>query len=243
MKKYFPAYGFMILLLISCTKENANFSIEPVTDYFPLEVGKNITYDLDSTIFTNFGQNKTIRHYQAQYRISAAITDNLGRPGFTIDRYLRKDSTQQWTIDNVFTVMATGKSIELIQDNLRFIKLTSPVKDGYSWLGNSYLPEDPYRSYQFANAAFMEDWNYTYEDVSSPATIGPLDFKNTITVFELSDSTGNPQTTQYAEKTYSIEKYAKDVGLIYKEFIHWEYQATDETYKGFGEKLSIIDHN
>src|SRR5690348_1721139 len=109
MKKYFPAYGFMILLLISCTKENANFSIEPVTDYFPLEVGKNITYDLDSTIFTNFGQNKTIRHYQAQYRISAAITDNLGRPGFTIDRYLRKDSTQQWTIDNVFTVMATGK--------------------------------------------------------------------------------------------------------------------------------------
>jgi hypothetical protein len=243
MKKYFPAYGLMILLLISCRKENANFSIEPVTDYFPLEVGKNITYDLDSTIFTNFGQNKTIRHYQAQYRISAAITDNLGRPGFTIDRYLRKDSAQQWTIDNVFTVIPTGKSIELIQDNLRFIKLTSPVKDGYSWLGNSYLPEDPYRSYQFANAAFMEDWNYTYEDVTSPATIGPLDFKNTITVFELSDSTGNPQTTQYAEKTYSIEKYAKDVGLIYKEFIHWEYQATDETYKGFGERLSIIDHN
>lgn len=243
MKKYFPAYGFIILLMISCTKENANFSLEPVTDYFPLQVGKNITYDLDSTIFTNFGQNKIVRHYQAQYRISAAVTDNLGRPGYTIDRYLRKDSTQQWAIDNVFTAIPTGKSIELIQDNLRFIKLTAPVKDGYSWLGNSYLPEDPYRSYAFANAAFMEDWNYTYEDVNSPVSIGSMDFENTITVFELSDSTGNPQTTQYAEKTYSIEKYAKSVGLIYKEFIHWEYQATDQTYKGFGERLSIIDHN
>ncbi len=49
--------------------------------------------------------------------------------------------------------------------------------------------------------------------------------------------------TEYAEKTYSIEKYAKDVGLIYKDFIHWEYQGTDNTYKGFGEKLSIIDYN
>jgi hypothetical protein len=72
-----------------------------------------------------------------------------------------------------------------------------------------------------------------------------MNFKNTITVFEVSDSTGNPAIpgTEYAEKTYSIEKYAKDIGLIYKEFIHLEYQAADNTYKGFGEKLSIIDHN
>ncbi|MEO7835244.1 MAG: hypothetical protein ABIR50_07985 [Ginsengibacter sp.] len=243
MIKYFIGVCFIFLVFASCKKENADFTLEPATDYFPLQIGKYITYDLDSTVFTNFGQDKTIRHYQAQYRIDAQITDNSQRTGFTINRFLRKDSTQPWQIDNVFTAFPTSNSIELIQDNLRFIKLILPIKEGFSWKGNSYLPFDPYRSYVFANPAFTEDWNYIYEDVNAPTTIGSNNFDNTITVFEVNDSTGDPKTTEYAEKTFGIEKYAKNVGLIYKDFIHWEYQAGDNTYKGFGETLSIIDHN
>jgi hypothetical protein len=245
MTKRVISFAFIIFLFASCKKETEIFTTASVNDYFPLQVGKYITYDLDSTIFTNFNQTLTVRHYQAQYKVEAQTTDNLGRPGYTIYRYLRADSTQNWAIDNVFTVFPTGKSIEYIQDNLRFIKLMEPITEGFSWKGNSYLAFDPYRSYVFANPAFMEDWNYTYENVDSPLTINSKDFQNTITVFEVSDSTGDPKVsgTQYAEKTYSIEKYAKDIGLIYKDFIHWEYQGTDNTYKGFGEKLSIIDYN
>lgn len=245
MTKRLAGFAFIISLLVSCKKETDHLTTTPVNDYFPLQVGKYITYDLDSTIFTNFNQNLTVRHYQAQYKIESETTDNLGNPGYVINRYLRKDSTKNWIIDNVFTAYSTGKSVEYVQDNLRFIKLMAPVTEGFSWKGNSYLAYDPYRSYVFANPAFIEDWNYTYEDVNQPLTINSTDFENTITVFEVSDSTGNPDVagTEYAEKTYSVEKYAKDIGLIYKEFIHWEYQGTDNTYKGFGEKLSIIDHN
>ena len=245
MTKRFFGFAFFILSLASCKKENENFVTASVSDYFPLQVGKYITYDLDSTIFTNFGQTLTVMHYQAQYRVDAQTTDNLNRPAYTVSRYLRQDSTQDWAIDNVFTVVPTDKSIEYIQDNLRFLKLRAPITDGFSWKGNSYLAFDPYRSYVFANPAFMEDWNYTYQDVNAPLSVGTKNFDNTITVFEVSDSTGDPTIagTEYAEKTYSIEKYAKNIGLIYKDFIHWEYQGTDNTYKGFGEKLSIIDSN
>ena len=245
MIKYFVGIFFFALLFISCKKENANFKSESVAAYLPLQVGKYITYDLDSTVFTNFNQNLTMRHYQAQYKIESETTDNLGNPGYIVNRYLRADSTKDWAIDNVFSIYCTGKSVEYVQDNLRFIKLVSPITEGFSWKGNSYLAYDPYRSYVFANPAFMEDWNYTYENVDQPLTVNSIDFDNTITVFEVSDSTGDPTVagTEYAEKTYSVEKYAKDIGLIYKDFIHWEYQGTDDTYKGFGEKLSIIDHN
>jgi hypothetical protein len=245
MIKYFIGSCFMIFLLASCTKENDNFTLESVNDYFPLQVGKYITYDLDSTIFTNFNQEMTTKHYQAQYRVDTAVTDNLGRAAFNISRYLRTDSTQPWTIDNVFTAVPSGKSIELIQDNLRFIKLMEPIKDGASWKGNIYLPYDPYRSYSFADPVFTEDWDYTYEAVDSSLIIGSNNFPNTITVAEIDDTIGDPNVpgTKYAERTYSVEKYAKNVGLIYKEFIHWEYQSIDNTYTGFGEKLSIIDHN
>ena len=245
MTKRLVGFAFIIFLLASCKKEIATLTTAQVNDYFPLQVGKYITYNLDSTVFTKFNQTLTVRHYQAQYKVEDTTTDNLGRQGYTIYRYLRADSSQNWTIDNVFTAIPTERSVEYIEDNLRFVKLGAPIDEGFSWKGNSYLAFDPYRSYVFADPAFMEDWNYTYQDVNKPLAVNSQTFDSTITVFEAADSVGDPQVpgTEYAEKTYSIEKYAKGVGLIYKDFIHWEYQATDNTYKGFGEKLSIIDYN
>ena len=55
----------------------------------------------------------------------------------------------------------------------------------------------------------------------------------------------NPSTF-YAERTYAVEKYGKGIGLIYKEFLHWEFQGSQSSspgFIGFGIKLTIIDHN
>jgi len=41
---------------------------------------------------------------------------------------------------------------------------------------------------------------------------------------------------------YSIEKYAKNIGLVYKELIMWEYQPS-RGKTGFGIKMWMIDHN
>ena len=193
MTKRILSFASVLLILAACKKETATLPVSPVGDYFPLEIGKYITYDLDSTVFTNFNQTLTVRHYQAQYRVEDSTTDNPGNTGFVINRYLRSDSTKPWEIDNVFTAFPASKSIEYVQDNLRFIKLMGPVTNGFSWQGNSYLAYDPYRDYVFANPAFMEDWNYTYENVNQPMTINSKDFENTITVFEVADSTGTPR--------------------------------------------------
>jgi hypothetical protein len=248
MKKYLPAYGFIILLLISCTKEKANFILESVNDYFPLQVGKYITYDLDSTVVTNFSQELTIKHYQAQYRVDAEITDNLGRAAFRISRCLRTDSTQSWKIDNVFTAVPTGKSIEFIEDNLRFIKLMMPIQEGFSWKGNRYLPTYPYPMYQSTGTDATEDWDYIYDSIGVPLTINSTTIENTLKVTGIDDSAGDPilHPDEYAYKTYSVEKYGKGIGLIYREFFLWEYQpqyTISPGYTGFGVKMSMIDHN
>ena len=53
--------------------------------------------------------------------------------------------------------------------------------------------------------------------------------------------------TQYAEKNFAFEKYAKGIGLIYREFLHWEYQGAqpgrEAYYEGYGVKLTITGHN
>lgn len=246
MTKYFTGLLFTSLIFISCKKQTDNIAPEPVNNYYPLQVGKYINYKLDSTVYINFGQKDTIIHYLAQDRVDAQITDNLGRPAYRVIRYLRKDTTQSWAPDNTFMVVPTGSSIEYVENNLRFLKLTSPIKQDFSWKGNSYIDTYSINS----DLKYLDDWDYMYDSVGLPLTINSLTFDSTIKVAERDEFLGQDPSipgTQYAEKTFSEEKYAKGVGLIYREFLHWEYQGGQSGvppyFVGYGIKLSITGHN
>ena len=45
----------------------------------------------------------------------------------------------------------------------------------------------------------------------------------------------------------NVEKYAKGIGLIVKDFLHWEYTGpsggSNGYYVGYGVRLTMIDHN
>jgi len=245
-----PYLAALILLtafaLSACKKQNSNFTSAQLTDFLPSIVGKYITYNLDSTIYINFGQKDTIINYQVQDRVDAQITDNLGRPAFRIIRYIRKNATQGWTGNNTFMVVPTANTIEFIENNLRFQKLKLPINNGFSWKGNSFID-----TYSLASdVKYLDDWDYTYDNVDGSTTLGTVVIDSTLTVNQRDEFLGQSPTlpgTQYAEKNYSVEKYAKKIGLIYKEFLHWEYQGPQpgraSYYVGYGVKLTMIDHN
>jgi hypothetical protein len=246
MTKYFIGLFFISLFFISCKKEKDSFTSESVNDYFPLQVGKYITYNLDSTLFINFGQKDTVVSYQVQDRVDAQITDNLGRAAYRIYRFIRKDASQDWVQNNTFLAVPTFNSLEYVENNLRFLKIEIPVKQDFSWKGNSYIDTYSINS----DLKYLDDWDYIYDSVDAPLTINSLTIDSTVKVSErdefLGDDPSNPATV-FAEKTYSIEKYGKGVGLIYREFLHWEYQGGETGvpgyFVGYGIKLSIIDHN
>src|SRR5258708_32183259 len=78
-----------VVLIFSCGKKTEEYQSEPLSNYYPLSVGKYITYRLDSTVFTNFGHNTVVRKYQVKHVIESSTTDNLGRPSYRIYRYIR----------------------------------------------------------------------------------------------------------------------------------------------------------
>ena len=245
MAKYFVGSLFLLLMLASCKKETETFKTASVSDYFPLQVGKYITYDLDSTVFTNFGQTETVISYQAQDRVDAQITDNLGRPSYRIIRFIRKNDTHPWVAGNTFMVTPTENSVEYNENNLRFIKLKLPVRQDFSWKGNSFInttSNDP-------DLQYLDDCDYIYDSVGMPLTINSLTIDSTLKIIERDEFLGQDPSdpaTQYAEKTYSVEKYGKGIGLIYREFLHWEYQGSQTSahgFSGYGIKMSIMDHN
>lgn len=247
MVKYLPGLILISFLFSSCKKETEKFVSTEVTDYYPLEIGKYITYDLDSTVYyINFGQQASVINYQVQDRVDAEISDNQGRPAYRILRFIRKDASQQWVPNNTFMVVPTANSIEFIENNLRYLKLEQPVKQDFSWKGNSFI--DTYSNY--TDVKYLEDWDYVYDSINVPLIINSLAIDSTIKVFERDEFLGQDPSipgTQYAEKNYAVEKYGKGIGLIYREFLHWEYQGTQPGrpayYVGYGVKLSMIDHN
>lgn len=247
MVKYLTGLILISFLFSSCKKETEKFVSTEVTDYYPLEIGKYITYDLDSTVYyINFGQQASVINYQVQDRVDAEISDNQGRPAYRILRFIRKDASQQWVPNNTFMVVPTANSIEFIENNLRYLKLEQPVKQDFSWKGNSFI--DTYSNY--TDVKYLEDWDYVYDSINVPLIINSLAIDSTIKVFERDEFLGQDPSipgTQYAEKNYAVEKYGKGIGLIYREFLHWEYQGTQPGrpayYVGYGVKLSIIDHN
>lgn len=229
--------------ILSCSKSSETLNLPALADYYPLTTGKYIAYQLDSTVYKSFGTRDTVIRYQVKYLVDTPLLDNLGRSGYRIIRFIRKDDTHAWTPDNTFMAVPTENSIEFIENNLRFIKLKAPLSNGYSWKGNSYI--DTYSGN--SELQYMDGWDYTYDSIAQPVTIGNFTLDNTLKVNQRDEIIGDPSDpASYSEINYSVERYAKDLGLIYKEFFHSEFQPGNGGYYAdgsYGIRLTLIDHN
>lgn len=337
--------AFIALALFSCKKETETiddyaYQTERLTEILPLHVGKYIIYQTDSLVFTNFNRNQEIHSYIEKDTIEAQLPDAMGRPSYRVFRYLRDVAgTTPWTPAGTYFITPTASTVEVLDNNLRFVKFALPLKQGVTWKGNLFLPFDPYASlYKFSNDlnVRMDTWDYVYtktddvfnyngtplNDIVTVTGIDDANYADTVTVTSnqanlsgktlvylrgsASDTivitanapTGSNKTLTiynrtnqpvkldgiavpvnkgrayeyvsnkwtygskdldgtridvlYTELPYGtnnllVEKYAKGIGLVYQEYIMWEYQydfTTNDGFKtGFGVKRRMINHN
>lgn len=261
MRIKFTSSVFCLLLsaffIISCNK-NEQLNKTAIGEYYPTLSGKYIIYRVDSTVFTNFGRTTEIHRYRVKHVIDSLVTDNSGRPSYRVFRYINDSlGTGPWVPNGSYLVTPTKFAIEVIEDNLRVIKLNWPAQVGNSWKGNRYLPTDPYGSlYSFSNDDNMADWDFSYEDNEvDSVTIMNQTYRNVVTVLQDDESYNVPITDphSYAARSYGLEMYSKNIGMVFREFILWEQQPnpigtppniTYDPYRiGFGIKMWMIAHN
>lgn len=248
MKQLFYLFAVVAVFgLVGCSKESEDLSskITPLSEYAPLQVGKYITYQLDSLQFTNFGTTEEVYTYQVKLAVEDSFVDNLQRKAFKIVRYIRQSNAQSWYSDNTFFAVNTGSSFEFVENNMRFLKLSLPINNGHSWKGNSFI--DTY-STNSPDIRYLNDWDYYYDSVGTALTIPNFTLSNTIKVNQRDEVIGNPaDPNSYSEINFSSENYALGLGLVYRKFLHQEYQPpTPGTggYKlGYGVTMTMIDHN
>jgi hypothetical protein len=235
-------------VLFSCKKETEVLEPELPSDYLPATTGKYITYRLDSTVVINFGGNIVTRSYQEKHQVDALTTDNLGRPSYRVFRFIRDTAgTQAWKPSGSYFITTQPNTIEVIENNLRFLKLAGPIAEGKSWTGNKFLPADPYGPlYEFFNDDGMVDWEYLYEGTQT-VTLAGKQYHDVLTVEHINDASNIPVVIDaVGYRNRSWERYAKGIGLVYQEVTMLEYQPSSSPrpgFKGFGVKRTIIDHN
>lgn len=251
-----------VIMVVTSCKKTIHFSSTPgysgeLTDFWTtLQVGKYVTYRLDSLNFYFYGQLDTITSYLAKDSIEDTVTDAAGNLNYLVVRYLSDTTGSSWVTNETYMVTASTQNIEMTENNLRFIKLAWPMDNGFSWSGNSFLPYAPYQNYFiFSDDSHLtlSNWAYTYQNVDNAFTTSPggLTFDSTISVLQVNDSINVPITNPnaFASRTYWLETYAKHIGLVYRHTEMWEYQpptpdGTQSGYKiGFEVTMTLVDHN
>eukprot|EP01035_Chromulina_nebulosa_P039072 gene39072-52787_t len=234
--------------LWACSSKKEDLNAPPLADYFPLQVGKYITYRLDSTVLAEFGKDTVVRSYRVMDKVDAQITDSIGRSGFRIFRYITDSAgTGAFKPNNTFEAVLQGTDwIEKVENNLRFMKFRFPIIEDFEWPGNSYIDASSSNS----DVPYMLGWQYRYMNVGQPFTVRGRTFDNTVTVLQKEEEESPPGPfvkTQYKQWNYSVEVYAKGVGLIYKHFNHktWQLDPSPAHWEDNSYRIimEVVDFN
>ena len=252
MRKILLPLLIVSLGLASCEKETEDLSeISQGRKFMPLEIGKFILYDVDSTYWDGVsGDGIGVgipRSCQVRYSVEDTFRDAGGRLSYRITVLVRNTTADPFRPNDVVYATPTDNGIEYKQRNTSFIKLTFPVNEGKSWNGNAMIPigENEYKEYD------NDKWMYTYANFDQDYDLGIRLYNHTVTVNHIDDQLNNPEvdSTAYAYRNFSQEVYGYNVGLIYRERIYWEFQPKVGSSGGSGKRegysvrMRAVEHN
>lgn len=204
-------------MVFSC-KEKTTEPEDFYYDYFPVEVGTWVTYNVEDT---RYDVQTITETYQLKELIESETTDNQGRPSLRIVRYWRQTDDEPWEVKDVWLSTRTKSTAEKVEENIRYVKLVFPVRDYQTWDGNIYNNEP--------------EWEYYYDSINEPRAINNLTFGETVKVVQA-------ENLNLIQEQDAYEIYAKNVGLVYRKLINLEYsenlttgRVLYQTVTGFGK--------
>lgn len=233
--KYLVSISALLLFFVSCKKDSV--IEEPPNlgyDYFPLSVGKYIVYDVDSTKYRALEGDTVHKTYRIKEILDSVFTDNQGRTTYRMSRYIKiynptvSYDSMQWTIKDVWAVNLTNTTAEVVEENIRYIKLTFPVVLSNTWNGNAQNT--------------MGTWDYKYTALNEQVTLNSVVYSNVLTVTQKEYSTA-------LGRQYYAEKYAKGIGMVYRQIDDYVFKIENGVLypgvisEGLIYKMTIVEYH
>lgn len=182
----------------ACTSDSEPSNEIAGFDFFPLQTGTYIIYNVDSV---SISQNvETPFTYQLRVSTLSSFTNAEGNTSFVLQRHTRADETQPWKPAGTWTAWKTSRQAVVSEGNTSYVKLQFPVSVGLGWNGNA-----------LNDLGGSDRCSGTDCDRYSITEIDPL------LVVTQDDQ------TDVLTKDVRLEKYQKNIGLVYKESTIYQY--------------------
>ncbi len=153
----------IIVLLFSCKGKVTldDFELDQGYDYFPLAVGKSITYQVDSIIFDIALEGRVVDtvSFLLKEEIVDTLIDGEGRLNYEIHRYVKDRPDESWKIKDIWLAVRTESRAERIEENLRYIKMVFPLLADVDWDGNLFVDKSTIISVEGETLEIFKGWS------------------------------------------------------------------------------------
>ena len=195
-------YCLCSFLLVQACHQPETIAIQTDTaDYFPLETGHYIMYDVSEEHYALTTAPRLLL-YQVKETVGPLYTDVAGQLANQLLRYRRTTGTQPWQLDSLWSLRRTSTAGIRTESGRDIVKVVFPVEENARWNANQL------------NASGADE--YVLRNVGRPFSVSGVTFGETATVVQQDDSTLVAQDKR-------TEVYARRVGLIYKEAIQLQF--------------------
>jgi hypothetical protein len=234
-------FGLFILLSIMQSCKPIYYKVEPEVglSYFPLQKGHAVTYRVDSTIYDDFGQgNVYTNSYYMKDVVDSSFFNLENKLTHVVLRYMRPIASPDFKLIKSYMVVGNNQRVEVVEDNLRYIKLVFPYSTSITWLGNNFISSTSSSPYDF-----LSDWDCRYINFGGTHQYENFNCDSTVTVRQYAlVSSDTVSATAYGEVIIANETYAKSVGMVNKLLYVWEKQVQGGVArrKGFKAVLNAV---
>jgi hypothetical protein len=211
---HFSVFFTILLFTYSC-KERV-IEILPEIDhsaYYPLKIGKYTTYIVDSVLFDP-DQGFTLDRDSSRTYVRETITDtlrnNLNELEYKIERSESKSLSTDFELTKIWTASRNDAQAIRTEDNLRFLKFIFPIDRRSAWNGNLFIDINREIEFQGERVRPFSNWAYEVDSIDVAGSIGNFTFDSLLIISEADEN-------NIIERRYSRAKYAKNVGLVWKE--------------------------
>ncbi len=233
----------LLVLLTACSKnEVEDFQVEAGYNYFPTEVGSFIEYQVDSILYDPIEAVDSSRTFVREVVVDT-LKDNLGMTLYRIERFERQRDTLPWAVSRVYTIARSETQAFRTEENQRLIKMVFPVETGRDWNTTVFIDENVVVTIQGESIEMFKSWESEILSVGETETINGLEFSEVATI-------SHADSDNLLEKRYVLEKYARGIGLVYRELWILDTQKIESTdpwavkaEKGFILRQTITNFN
>ncbi|GAB4221693.1 MAG: hypothetical protein Kow0075_17380 [Salibacteraceae bacterium] len=189
-----------LMCCFACRNQSGDDGFDSGKNYLPLSVGNWQEFLIDSIFIDDFSQSSETTSFWVRYTVSDTFIDLEGRTAYQVLVEKRYSDTASYRPNHQFAVVVDGFRAEVDKFSMRTVALVFPPASGKTWDANAFnaFPEQLFR----------------YDYVDKATAVGALSFDSTLRVLQTVD------TANFVEKSYAEERYARSVGLIYREQYH-----------------------